>query len=92
LPSHDDVLLDGFPNSVAISALTGEGMESLLARVEEMLEAQMARLDVLIPYELGELVDLFHRRGLIELEEHTETGTHITGRMPRELVGPFHAL
>jgi len=80
-----------FSNSVAISALTGEGLESLLARVEGVLEAQMAWLDVLVPYEMGELVNLFHRRGLIEQEEHTETGTHITGRIPRALVGRFHA-
>jgi len=81
-----------FLNSVAISALTGEGLEALLARIEEVLEAQMAWLDVLIPYGLGELVDLFHRRGLIEREEHTEVGTRIVGRLPRGLVGRFHEL
>jgi len=81
-----------FPNSVPISALTGDGLELLLARVEKVLEVQMARLDVLIPYELGELVDLFHRRGLIEREEHTRTGTRIVGRIPSALVGRFHEL
>ncbi|MDY6877855.1 MAG: GTPase HflX [Chloroflexota bacterium] len=80
-----------FPNSVVISALTGEGLESLLSRVEGELEVQMAWLDVLIPYESGELVDLFYRRGLIEQEEHTEAGTRLTGRVPRALVGRFHA-
>jgi GTP-binding protein HflX len=49
----------------------------------------MAQVDVLIPYEQGELVDLFHRRGLIEKEEHTEHGTRIAGLIPRELVGHF---
>jgi GTP-binding protein HflX len=94
LPTPDAVLsfLPRFPDSVAISALTGEGLELLLTRVEELLEAQMAWLDVLIPYELGELVDLFHRRGLIEREEHTGTGTHIIGRIPCALVGRFHRL
>jgi len=82
-------LMARFSNSVAISALTGEGLESLLARIEGVLEAQMAWLDVLVPYELGGLVDLFHRRGLIEQEEHTETGTRIVGRVPRALVGRF---
>ena len=81
-----------FPNGVFISALTGEGLESLLARIEGELEVQMAWLDVLIPYESGELVALFHRRGLIEQEEHTEVGTHLTGRVPRALVGRFRAL
>jgi len=94
LPTPDDLLslLVRFPNSFAISAQTGEGVETLLARVEGMLEAQMAWLDVLIPYERGELVDLFHRRGLIEQEEHTGAGTRIAGRIPRALVGRFHEL
>lgn len=78
-----------FPNAVEISALTGEGLERLLVQVEEILEAQMAQIDVLIPYDQGELVDLFHRRGLIEQEEHTEYGTHISGLVPQELVGHF---
>jgi GTP-binding protein HflX len=94
LPTPDAVLplIPRFPNSVPISALTGEGEELLLARIEEVLEAQMTRLDVLVPYELGELVDLFHRRGLIEREEHIEEGTRIVGRIPRGLVGRFYEL
>lgn len=94
LPAPDAVfpLMGRFPNSVAISALTGEGLESLLACVEGILETLMVWLDVHIPYELGELVDLFHRRGLIEQEEHTGRGTRIVGRMPRGLVGRFHEL
>ena len=94
LPAPSDAaspLMAEFPNSVVISALTGEGLESLLAHVEGALEAQMAWLNVLVPYEMGELVNLFHRRGLIEQEEHTETGTHIAGRIPRALVGRFHS-
>jgi GTP-binding protein HflX len=85
-------LVPGFSDGVAISALTGAGLDRLLARVEEELEGQMVWLDVLIPYEMGELVDLYHRRGLIEREEHTEVGTHITGRLPRELMGRFAGL
>jgi len=94
LPAPDAVvpLLGKFVDSVPISALTGEGLELLLARVESALEDQMAWVDVHIPYELGELVNLFHRRGLVEREEHTGEGTRIAGRIPRELAGRFAAL
>jgi len=85
-------LTSRFVSGIPISARTGEGLDLLLARVERVLEVQMAWLDVHIPYESGELVDVFHRRGLIEQEEHTETGTRIVGRIPRELVGRFSAL
>ncbi|HEY66745.1 MAG TPA: GTPase HflX [Thermoflexia bacterium] len=92
LPIPDAILplLTEFPDSVAISALHREGLEVLLTHIERALETQMTWLDVLIPYELGELVDLFHRRGLIKREEHTEAGTRIVGRVPRALVGRFH--
>jgi GTP-binding protein HflX len=80
---------DRFPNTVAISARTGEGLPKLMTEVERLLEDRMAHIDVLIPYEQGNLVDLFHRRGLIQLEEHTDQGTCITGLIPRELVGHF---
>jgi GTP-binding protein HflX len=91
LPSSDGMpsTADQFPNAVAISALTGQRLPRLLAEVEGILEAQMAQIDVLIPYDQGELVDLFHRRGLIQREEHTEQGTHIAGLIPRKLVGHF---
>jgi len=94
LPASDAVrpLMAEFDNSVPISALTGEGLELLLAQVENALESQMVWLDVHIPYESGELVALFHRRGLVEREEHTGKGTHIAGRIPRELAGRFSAL
>ena len=81
-----------FPDGVPISALTGEGLDSLLERVAQIFEEWMAWVDVTVPYELGELVSLFHRRGLIESEEHTGDGTHITGRVPRGIAGQFEKL
>lgn len=78
-------------HAVPISALTGAGIDRLLACVEESLEARMVWLDVVIPYHSGELVDLFHRRGIIEREEHTAKGTHISGYLPHMLTGPFQA-
>jgi GTP-binding protein HflX len=94
LESPDAVLpwRDQFPNAVALSALTGEGLGDLMAQVESILEDQMAHIDVLIPYEQGDLVDLLHRRGLIQVEEHTQAGTRIVGLIPRELIGRFEGV
>lgn len=80
---------DGFSDAIAISAVTGHGLPRLLMRLQEILQSQMAQVDVLIPYDQGELVDLFHRRGLIQQEQHTHNGTHIAGLIPRRLVGRF---
>ena len=85
-------LAPGLADAVAISALKAQGLDALLARVEAVLEQQMVWLDVIVPYESGELVDLFHRRGLIDQEEHTGTGTRIVGRIPRVLAGRLNGL
>jgi GTPase len=73
-------------DSVAMSALTGQGLNDLLAAVEEVLEAEMPRIKVLIPFERGDLVSLFHERGLIEKETHSVEGTYIVGQIPEHLV------
>lgn len=77
--------------SVRVSALTGEGIEDLLRCISENLLLQFVRLDVLIPYERGELVARFHQFGTIEEESYENAGTRIRGHMPDNHVGPLLA-
>lgn len=76
-----------YPNPVRISALTGEGLLALETMVDDVIRRRMVRVDVSIPYARGELVALLHEHGFLELEEHTETGTHIVGWLPIRLAG-----
>lgn len=77
------------PNAVAISALTGQGLDDLRTMIDDVLRQQMAPIDVIIPYAHGELVALLHEHGFIEREEHGENGTHLVGRVPVELAGRY---
>ena len=88
-PERLTVLLDEYPDSVPISAREGRGITALLDRVEEELHESMIPLAVTIPYRRGDLVDLFHTRGLIDLETYDGSGTHIEGRVPVDLVARF---
>ena len=88
-PREVNSLLAEFPNSLTISALKGIGLEALLERVEEVLLSRMAHIEVCIPYQRGELVQIFHERGIVEHEEHTSSGTLLRGWIPRELAGRF---
>jgi GTP-binding protein HflX len=72
--------------SVRVSALTGEGVEDLLHCIGENLRLQFVPLDVLIPYERGELVARFHQFGTIEQESYEADGTRIRGSMPENQV------
>jgi GTPase len=83
--------LEDMPDSVAVSALANYGVDALKAEIEEVLESEMYPLDVLIPFERGDMVSIFHERGLIDDEEHLPTGTHIRGRIPQHLLPDFKA-
>lgn len=84
-----DRALAAYPNPVAISARTGEGLDKLLDLVDEVLYRRMVPLDVLIPYAHGELVSLAHTHGFVASEEHTADGTRLRGRIPLELAGRY---
>ncbi|HEU5383428.1 MAG TPA: GTPase HflX [Ktedonobacteraceae bacterium] len=76
--------------SARVSALTGEGIEDLLRCISENLVRQFTWLDVVIPYERGELVARFHQFGTIEEESYEAFGTHIRGYMPENHSGALH--
>lgn len=74
-----------YPEAVVVSARTGRGIEGLLDRIEERLPRPEVPIDVVIPYERGDLVDRVHKEALIGELEHTEHGTHVVGRARPDL-------
>ena len=86
-PSEVDTNL--YPNAVPVSALQKIGLDALREKVAEVLANSMDTVCVLIPFNHGELVELFHRRGHVEREEHEAEGTLIAGRLPRSLRGYY---
>jgi len=86
-PSEVDTSL--YPNAVAVSALQKVGLDALLEKIAQVLATSMEAIRVIIPYDKSELVELFHRRGRVELEEHRPEGTVIAGRIPRSLRGYY---
>jgi len=75
--------------AVRVSALQRYGIDDLLRCISENLVLQFMFLDVLIPYDRGDLVAQFHQFGTIEHESYEEGGTHICGHMPANHSGPF---
>jgi GTP-binding protein HflX len=86
-PSEVDASL--WPNAVCVSALTSQGVPELLARIGEVIAARMVPVRVLIPFERGDLVEIFHRRGHVERELAEENGRLLTGALPPAIVGMF---
>jgi GTP-binding protein HflX len=74
---------------VVVSARQGWNTAELLERIEATLERGYERVRVRIPYDQAALVDLFHRKGTVATERHTEQGTLITGSLPARFAAPF---
>ena len=78
-----------YPNAVAVSALKQVGLDTLRQKIAQVLAESMELVEVTIPYARSELVELFHRRGHVDREEHHSEGTFLAGRLPRTLRGYY---
>lgn len=86
-----DVDTSLYVNAVPISALRQTGLDELRAKIAEVLAKSMEAVQVVVPYDKGELVELFHRHGRVLKEEHRPEGTFLEGRIPRSLCGYYRA-
>ncbi|MFI5268842.1 MAG: GTPase HflX, partial [Chloroflexota bacterium] len=82
-------LLEQYPGSVAISAQEGIGLDALAEAIGEALNRQARDITVHIPFNQPELVQLFQRRGQIEREDYSASGTTLQGRLPQALLSRF---
>jgi len=78
-----------YPGSVAISALTGEGIPELVNAIESQLFETYISVNVRLPYQEGQLISLFHEQGQVERIEHNRGGVLIQGNLPGRLVNRF---
>jgi len=72
-----------------ISARNGTGLEALLDAVGRELLTAYTALDVLLPYDQGQLVSVFHEKGHVQSLEHTGKGILISGYIPKEIQAQF---
>lgn len=66
---------------VALSAITGEGCDALLQRIDEILGEQDQIVEVLVPYSDGETHAWLHQHGEILSEECGEEGTTFKAKL-----------
>ena len=78
-------------DAVTVSAATGDGIPGLLQALEESLAPATVHLDVLIPYDRGDLVAEAHRVGEVQTEAHEEHGTRLEVVIPVAEARPFEA-
>jgi GTP-binding protein HflX len=74
------------PEGLAVSVKTGAGLETLIARIEEMLTAGMEELLLAIPHADYALVPLLHREGSVLEETHEDERILVRCRIPARLL------
>ena len=69
------------PGAVVVSASTGEGIDTLRERIDAALPRPPVEVEVLIPYDRGDLVSRVHSEGEVLVEEHRTDGTFVAARV-----------
>ncbi len=91
LADPDDAkrLLQSHPGSVLLSAETGEGIDRLLVVVGERLREMTHVVELVVPYDRGDVVAAVHRAGEVVSESHDEDATRLWARIRPEDLGRF---
>ena len=76
---------------VAVSALTGEGCENLIARLDDLLAAESATVEVKISLADGAGLAWIYRHGDVVGRRDDEEYAHLTVRLDAADLARFHA-
>jgi GTP-binding protein HflX len=87
---HRRRLANRYPDALQVSALTGEGLDDLRARIAERFADRFEPVRLLLPYdEGGKLNELYALGAPIEKREDTSNGVLIVARLPRREIRRF---
>jgi GTPase len=79
------------PAAVLISAVTGEGVDTLVQRIEEEFARTLQDVELLIPYDAGaRLAELHALAGDLERED-TPEGVRVLARLPAPVAARYQA-
>ncbi len=80
------------PGIHAVSALTGEGLEALLAAMSEALDEERAEGTVILPFSDGRRRAWLHEAGVVTDEREDDDGLHVFVRWTARQRAAFEAL
>jgi GTPase len=87
------LLLRGLePRAIFVSARTGEGVDELHARIDQLLPAPELKVTLMVPYDRGEVISKLHLTGRVLTTDYLEEGTRVVAMVhPRHMadVEPF---
>jgi GTP-binding protein HflX len=83
-------LRNAFPRALEVSAVTGEGLDELKARIAELFSDRFEDIRLLVPYSDGKaLAELYGLGAPIAERRDTAEGVRVRARLPRREVARF---
>ena len=90
IPADDRLVLRGLePGAIFASARTGEGIDEVLAAIARLLPDPSVEVELVVPYDRGDLVSALHERGRVLSTEYVEDGTRVRARIMPEYQSVF---
>ena len=90
-PDTADELVKLHEGSVSISATTGEGIDVFLRTLADRLRVLNKVIELLIPYDRGDLLAAVHREGEVLSTCHEDTGVRVRARLAEASAGRLAA-
>lgn len=87
LDDHGAALVEESQGSVAVSALTLQGIDVLLRRLADRMRAISRITELVVPFDRGDIVASVHREGEVVSIEEADTGLRIRARLSEASVG-----
>ena len=78
------------PKAIFASARTGEGIEEILAAIARTLPAPSIELDLLVPYDRGDVISALYDHARIVSTDYEEGGTRIAVLVTEEHAAGLH--
>lgn len=88
-PQQSIELMAQYPNSVAISALSGLGIDELLRKLEDFLFGRQHAISVEIPQKETYLIQLFSKEGIVDQIAYSGNTVYIQGKVPGKHLAKF---
>jgi GTP-binding protein HflX len=73
------------PEASLVSAVTGAGLEDLTDTIAERLAAKLVRVELLLPYSSGEVLDTLHQQAADLRREDRGDGVRVSAKVPAPL-------
>ncbi|SNT04999.1 GTP-binding protein HflX [Micrococcales bacterium KH10] len=80
------------PGAIAVAAHTGQGIAELLERIAQELPRPQVSVDLVVPYDRGDLISEAYRRGEVSKVEHTARGSRLVARVDSRLANTLDSV